>query len=716
MSKNLKALFGKKCDKNESLLVSIDSVDNEVTTLMKCIFLKSTYCFWVLFLKKHILFLGAFFKKAHCRMSKVVIIHPDIYRSKRDAILLESFSSDVIPIKYNDKMTKEELFTAIGDTGNVTSVKQVAFLYHYPGFYRLPFFYDNIHAGLPERPTDLENVEKMEKYREQLEAYKPVTPKYTYWSDTVIDIIRELKDGRTEDLKSGEFIVDVLCCDLNNTKYKEEVLKIEEDLGINIRFSVDKTGNNASGGNWVMESESFIVNVQRDYFTDRVLEWKGVLADDISVDIKNGDYDTYITWNNSTNTYTVVQDFLWTDLGVDSTDYIGLLANETFDGNGKTIDLTGITRWLGLFTSSATSFPTSPLIKNLGMIGGNSLASNAGYIVRQSQLFFMVDNCYNTGNIRGGSSGGIAGVYAGESGKCTITNCYNTGNFIGAFCGGIAGAYAGIYSGECTITNCYNIGNMYGISDGGIVGGYAGTFSGNCTIENCYNTGNITGGGSGGIAGSNTGSYSGKCNITNCYNIGNIYNEYSGGIVGTTDSYFVNCNILGCVTNGPPYIRNGIANIINCSQDLSVINNSLYGWPLAFWVSGDAVPTVSNYRLPILLAFQALPWIFTSSDPEYYNQATDPAQFYEEPPILQTPTPTPSIQMTIPPCCTVNICTKNPQETNYDNTNITNNLTGRAIANNVAEIQNSGNNGRIYSQPVFKTYYQYMIYLQSKHR
>jgi hypothetical protein len=675
-------------------------------------------------------------------MSKVVIIHPDIYRSKRDASLLESFSSDVIPIKYNDKMTKEELFTAIGDTGNITSVKQVAFLYHYPGFYRLPFFYDNIRAGLPERPTDLENAEEMEKYREQLKAYKPVTSKYTYWSDTVIDIIRELKDGRAEDLKSTEFIVDVLCCDLNNTKYKEEVLKIEEDLGINIRFSVDKTGNNASGGNWVMESESFIVNVQRDYFTDRVLEWKGVLAGDISGAIKAGTYSAFITWNAGTQTYTVVQDFIWGTPGApgsnDIGDYIILGTGETFDGNGKTIDLGVITGWQGLFTSSSGS-SNIPLIKNLGMLNG-SLADNAGYIVRELQPFFKVQNSYSTGDITGNNSaGGIAGAYAGansgsctiincystgdiifaggitgigagESGSCTITNCYSTGDISGAS-GGIADFYAGSYSGTCTITNCYSTGGIVGTDVGGITGSNAGT-SGTCTITNCYSTGDISGSFSGGIAGDAAGSLSGTCTITNCYSSGILIGSPTnfGGITGFNAGFASGtCTLNNCVTNGLPYFSSGTATTNNCSQDLSVINGLLYGWPGAFWVSGDAVPTVSNYRLPILLPFQALPWIFTSSDPEYYNQATDPAQFYEEPPV-------PPIQMTIPPCCTVNICTKNPQETNYDNTNIANNLTGRAIANNVAEIQNSGNNGRIYSQPVFKTYYQYMMYLQSKHR
>lgn len=643
-------------------------------------------------------------------MSKVVIIHPDIYRSKRDAILLESFASDIIPIKYSDEMTKEELFTAIGDTGKaVTSVKQIAFLYHYPGFYRLPFFYDNIHTGFPERPTNFENPEEMKKYREQLEAYKPVTPKYTYWSDTVIDIIRELKDGRGEDLKSAEFIVDVLCCDLNDSRYKEEVLKIEEELGINIRFSVDKTGNGANGSNWVMESESVVVNVRDDYFTDRVLEWKGVLAGDISADIKAGTYSAFITWNAGTQTYTIVQDFLWTDLGLDSTDYIILGAGETFDGNGKTIDLTGITGWQGLFASSANDFATSPLIKNLGMINGNFSANDSGYVVRSNQPFFRVDNCYNTGIVAGVFSGGIVGSYAGISGKCTITNCYNYGIIANQYTGGIAGA-AVAYLGMCTIISCYNIGDIANSFAGGIVS-FRAAYLGTCTIENCYNTGIVAADFCGGITGAYAGFFGGNCTIENCYSAGNITGSDAGGITGGFSSE--TCTITNCVSNGLPYIGSGDAIINNCSSNLSDINNSLYNqWSTIFWVIGNSVPTVNNYKLPILLAFQALPWIFTTSDPEYYNQATYPAQFYEERPI---PTPSPSIQMTVPPCCVVNVCTKNPQETNYDNTNITNNKTGRAIANNVTEIQNSGNNGRIYSQPVFKTYYQYMMYLQSKH-
>ena len=103
-------------------------------------------------------------------MSKVVIIHPDLYHADRDKILLESFSSDVIPIRYTDDMTEEELFTAIGST--TTDVKQIAFMYHYPGYSTLPFFYDNIHNRL-----NLENPN--ERVKQQ----------YIYWSNTVIDII-----------------------------------------------------------------------------------------------------------------------------------------------------------------------------------------------------------------------------------------------------------------------------------------------------------------------------------------------------------------------------------------------------------------------------------------------------------------------------------------------------------------------------------------------
>ena len=81
--------------------------------------------------------------------------------------------------------------------------------------------------------------------------------------------------------------------------------------------------------------------------------------------------------------------------------------------------------------------------------------------------FGDVTNCYNTGDVTGGSNvGGVAGVNSSGG----ITNCYNTGSVNGAMqVGGVVG-YNG-YNRKGSATNCYNIGSVSGNSYvGGVVG------------------------------------------------------------------------------------------------------------------------------------------------------------------------------------------------------------------------------------------------------
>jgi len=104
-----------------------------------------------------------------------------------------------------------------------------------------------------------------------------------------------------------------------------------------------------------MESElPSIVNVRTTYFTENILNWSGILNNDIAASIKaaGASFTPYITWNSDTSTYTVVSNFVWSAFvaatGVSTSSFILLQAGETFDGAGCTIDLTGISNWNGL--------------------------------------------------------------------------------------------------------------------------------------------------------------------------------------------------------------------------------------------------------------------------------------------------------------------------------------------------------------------------------
>lgn len=247
-------------------------------------------------------------------------------------------------------------------------------------------------------------------------------------------------------------------------------------------------------------------------------------------------------WNSTTNTITQLNDVNWSTLGFSNSNYINLLTGYTFDGNNKTIDISGITT-SGLFISGGSDIT----IKNLGVING-STATGGGLIMRGSQDNFIIENCYSTGTISGTNdsgtgSGGIVGSSAAGSlnSSAIIRNCYSTGAITGRDCGGIVADYAG-ERGVCTILNCYSKGTISGQEAGGICGGFAGGngTDGSVIITNCYTTGTITytATDGGGICGKNEGT-PGTVTITNCYssrtNSSDVYN--SSDIFSTNSSF-----------------------------------------------------------------------------------------------------------------------------------------------------------------------------------
>jgi hypothetical protein len=124
-------------------------------------------------------------------------------------------------------------------------------------------------------------------------------------------------------------------------------------------------------------------------------------------------------------------------------------------GNNKTVTITNIPNYPGLFQNGTNTESGSPLIiQDLGILstGTTTLAVDGGWL---GQSYFGKDlsadsinvtDCYSTGDITGGSSGGIFGVFSSG----TATNCYSTGGIFGGGAGGIFGDGAG-----GTATNCY---------------------------------------------------------------------------------------------------------------------------------------------------------------------------------------------------------------------------------------------------------------------
>jgi hypothetical protein len=510
--------------------------------------------------------------------NKLVLLHDYI---SKETQLIESFKEDCKVIQTTNETKLDDILGQIQEFKNSDGkypFNHLTFVYHFPGYHSVPFL-DNIKQDLCGNLLD---------------------NKYHYFNDEIIDLIKELGNKLT---------VDLLSCNLKDNKFKEEVEKIESDLNINIRYSVDQTGNNPQG-NWVLESDD--VNIKELYFNETIDQWDGVLSSERTISDVAIALPTYFSLNG--NTLTLLQNFDWSNFTVDNlstTDYIKLDADQVFDGQGHTIDLENITEFEGLFSfnndNDITYIDNSPLIKNLGVLNGTT-SENGGFIVRKQQKKFRVDNCYSTGTINK-NGGGICGQGIGSyGGYCIITNCYSTGT-IKMNGGGITGDFtAGGKNGNCRIDSCYSTGNIIEENSGGITGQGSGAFGGYCIISNCYSIGNIINDYCGGISGHHTG-YAGSCSIRNSYYSGiidSLYTSTSGGIVGSNIDSSNNsiCSISNTYSNYVTTENSLVIDRTNTSNNkldgnfkLSNISNNLTVENL-----GDdyIVSFLDNYEYPLL--------------------------------------------------------------------------------------------------------------------
>jgi hypothetical protein len=487
-------------------------------------------------------------------MVNLIIVHKNL---ETDQLFLDSLVKEgnylVTQTQINDD-TKQ--LTDLLELEGVTEVKQLAVAYHYPGYSSIPFFRD-----IPTHEVD-----------EDGNPFPREKPEYHSFSTSFVELLGNLKTKGLETF-------DILTCSLNDSHFKEEAKKLEETLEINVRYSFNDTGNAVD---WILESDD--VNIRDVYFNEQISVWNKLLTSAVTLVEVSGVLS--ISDNSSGGkTYTLQNNIFINELNYNNgtsnillnhpTNYIQLDANDVFDGNGYEINLSGVTTG-GLFSCNGTSLENAPEVKNLGVTNGR-VSDDGGFIIRQSQSYFKVTNCYNTGFISGNSAGGIAGASAGYQGECTITNCYNTGGISGNYAGGIAGYGAG-YNGSCTITNCYNTGDISDTDAGegaGGIAGYNSGYYGECTITNCYNTGEISSTNAGGIAGATAGN-GGECIITNCYNTGDISGNSAGGIAGYDAGSYGSCTITNCYNTGDISSTNagGIAGYEAGSYGSCTIQNS----------------------------------------------------------------------------------------------------------------------------------------------
>ncbi len=282
----------------------------------------------------------------------------------------------------------------------------------------------------------------------------------------------------------------------------------------------------------------------------------------------------------------------------------------TFEGNNKTITVSGISFYKGLIKNgfyelvrtydpnNMFSRPTETInstngfnnltVQNLGVLAVNSdVAAGQGWIGQSSFALNasnnLIINCYSNGPLRQ-SSGGILG----EKSYGSVNKSYSTGAHIGGYAGGIFGG-----EGHGTAENCFSIATSFGNRGGGIFGGEAsnatatncyslgtinencggifGGFTSNCTATNCYSTGAV-GTNAGGIFGGNSSSVT----ATNCYIANNAWvsNDANTALTGEDGTVWN--------TNTSPYTLIALATLItsNTSIDQAWINKRVYNLPI----------------------------------------------------------------------------------------------------------------------------------------
>ena len=267
----------------------------------------------------------------------------------------------------------------------------------------------------------------------------------------------------------------------------------------------------------------------------------------------------------------------------------------TFEGNNKTITISGISFYTGLIkngfyelvrtfdenfnmteTINSTNGFNNLTIQNLGVLALNSyVAAGQGWIGQASFALNatnnLITNCYSNGPLRQ-SSGGILG----EKSYGTVKKSYSMGSHIGGYAGGIFGG-----EGHGTAENCFSTSATFGNRGGGIFGGEAS----NATATNCYSTGTINEN-CGGIFGG----FTSNCTAINCYSTGSIGSN-AGGIFGGNSSSNTATN---CYIANNSWV-NDDANTTLMGTDGTVWNTSTNPYTLIGFGSSTIPASISNF-------------------------------------------------------------------------------------------------------------------------
>lgn len=370
--------------------------------------------------------------------------------------------------------------------------------------------------------------------------------------------------------------------------------------------------------------------------------------------------------------------------------------------------LASVAQRLSIIGCSFTGTIGTGSTSTMGGIIGNNAAANSGTV--------YISNCFTTGTISGiSSAGGITG--SGAQAGCTIEYCYSTGAISGAFAGGIFG---GSCTG-CTARYCYSLGNI--VSTGGGIFGASHT---NISAINCYSKG--TNGGSNGIvatSGTNP-------TTTNCYAAGGTWSDASAktSLSGTpSTSPGVGSIWISTGLNTAYYLNNFGASPFTLNN---IISNNIVQTISSTLTAGDVTTAtpVANYKTfsiisggdsTITISNTGVITTTSSTPAATYTLVIYAVDDYTVTTYSLTVNAAPILNVlaqTVPPCCEPNVCNANPQSSNYDSDVITNKSAGKVVDKSVENFYVGVSTGQrtAYSQPIFKSYYDYINYLQGKYK
>ena len=181
-------------------------------------------------------------------MSHLVILQTCLEQEE----LLRSSFKNALAIK---TIESTDTYESVIDGVDLTQVSHVAFVYHSQGPAYVPFF-------RVEETYDASLGKIVDASGEEIDSTVPL-------SEKMIEFMQKVKE------QSSECVFDMLSCDMNTDRFKDEVKRVEDEIGVNIRYSLDATGN-PSYGDWVLESDN--VEVKSIYFNDTIEQWTGILG------------------------------------------------------------------------------------------------------------------------------------------------------------------------------------------------------------------------------------------------------------------------------------------------------------------------------------------------------------------------------------------------------------------------------------------------------